>query len=374
MTAPHLFSPLTVRGVTMRNRSWVPPMCQYSALGRDGVATPWHHVHLGALAAGGAGLVIVEATAVEPEGRITVHDLGIWNEQQAHALAPIVDFMKSQGAVAGIQLGHAGRKASVWPDWGSPGQLGTMPESEGGWQTIAPSAIAFPGYADPREMTKEDIDRVVAAFVAAASRAVSVGFQVVEIHAAHGYLVHEFLSPLSNLRTDEYGGSLENRSRLLLRIIEGVRAAIGEQNVLFVRFSATDWVEDGWTKEETAVVAQWAVDQGADMFDISSGGNITGVKIPVEQGYQVPLSAFLKDEAHVETAAVGLITEAAFANSVIVEGRADAVLLGRESLRDPHWTLRASTSLGVDIDYWPPQYLRAKPKLDAPPASVPRVN
>ena len=362
MTTPTLFTPLTIRSVTFRNRIWVPPMCQYSILAADGIPTSWHQVHLGSMAIGGAGLIIAEATAVTPEGRITPHDCGIWNDAQRDAWKPVVEFIRSQGAVAGIQLAHAGRKASIWPDWGTEGKSGSMSIDEGGWQTIAPSAIEFPGYLPPREMTDGDILNVEHAFVEAAIRAVEAGFQVLEIHAAHGYLMHEFLSPLSNKREDEYGGALENRARLLVSIVKQIRSAVGEDVVLFVRFSATDWSPEGWNEEECAVVADWCLAAGADLFDISSGGNITGVSIPVGQGYQVPLANFIKQHAHGPTAAVGMITEADFANSVITSGQADAVLIGREFMRDPHWGLRAAVSLGVQIDYWPQQYKRAKPK------------
>jgi 2,4-dienoyl-CoA reductase-like NADH-dependent reductase (Old Yellow Enzyme family) len=362
MTTPTLFSPLTIRSVTFRNRIWVPPMCQYSVIAEDGVPTAWHHVHLGSKAAGGAGLIIAEATAVTPEGRISPRDCGIWNDAQRDAWKPIVEFIRGQGAVAGIQLAHAGRKASIWPDWGFEDKSGTKPVSEGGWQTIAPSAIEFPSYLPPREMTDGDILNVEHAFVAAAKRAVEAGFQVLEIHAAHGYLLHEFLSPLSNKRSDEYGGALENRARLLVSIVKQIRAAIGEETVLFVRFSATDWTPEGWNEEECAVVADWCLNAGADLFDISSGGNITGVSIPVGQGDQVPLANFIQQHAHGPTAAVGMITDAEYANSVISSGQADAVLIGREFLRDPHWALHAAASLGAQIDYWPEQYKRAKPK------------
>jgi 2,4-dienoyl-CoA reductase-like NADH-dependent reductase (Old Yellow Enzyme family) len=356
-----MFSPMTIRNVHMRNRIWVPPMCQYSVIAEDGVPTSWHHSHLGAMATGGAGLIIAEATAVSPEGRISPRDVGLWNDTQRDAWKPIVEFIRTQGAVAGIQLAHAGRKASIWPDWGYE-QTGTKPISEGGWQTIAPSAIAFPSYDPPREMTDGDILNVEHAFVAAAQRAVDAGFEVLEIHAAHGYLLHEFLSPLSNQRTDEYGGALENRARLLLRIVTNIRAAVGDGIALFVRFSATDWSPEGWNEEECSIVSDWCLKAGADLFDISSGGNITGVTIPVGQGYQVPLANFIKQHAHGPTAAVGMITEADYANSVVTSGQADAVLIGRAFLRDPQWALHAAVSLGEQIDYWPPQYNRAKPK------------
>jgi 2,4-dienoyl-CoA reductase-like NADH-dependent reductase (Old Yellow Enzyme family) len=363
MTTPTLFTPMTIRSVTFRNRIWVPPMCQYSVIAEDGVPTSWHQVHLGAMAAGGAGLIIAEATAVSPEGRISPRDVGLWNDEQRDAWKPIVEFIRGQGAVAGIQLAHAGRKASVWADWGFEDKSGTKPISEGGWQTIAPSAIAFPGYDEPREMTDGDILNVEHAFVAAAQRAVAAGFEVLEIHAAHGYLLHEFLSPLSNTRTDEYGGALENRARLLVRIVTNIRAAVGNDVAIFVRFSATDWTPEGWNEEECAVVADWCLTAGADLFDVSSGGNITGVSIPVGQGYQVPLANFIKQHSHGPTAAVGMITEAEYANSVITSGQADAVLVGREFMRDAHWGLRAAVALGENISYWPPQYKRARPRI-----------
>lgn len=361
MTTPALFQPLTVRNLTIRNRAWVPPMCQYSCLAADGVPTDWHMVHYGAMATGGAGLVIAEATAVAPEGRITPHDTGIWNDAQVAAWKPIVAFMKSQGAVTGVQLQHAGRKASIWPDWGTE-NVGSMPLDEGGWETLGPSAIEFTGYRAPREMTAQDIARVQADFVAGALNAVDAGFQVLEIHAAHGYLMHQFLSPASNQRTDEYGGALENRARFLVDTVRDIRAAVTDDIVIFVRLSATDWLDEGWNEVEASTVVNWCQHAGADMFDISSGGNVVGVTIPVGPGYQVPLAHFIKDHSHVPTTAVGLITEAELANSIIEEKRADAVLLGRESLRDPHWVMRAAVALGAQIDYWPPQYRRAKPK------------
>lgn len=361
MSQPALFTPFTVRNTTMRNRAWVPPMCQYSCLDRSGVPTDWHLVHYGSFAKGGAGLVIAEATAVAPEGRITPHDTGIWNDAQLEAWKPIAAFVKSQGAVMGIQLQHAGRKASIWPDWGFD-QVGSMPFEEGGWETLGPSATEFADYRAPREMTKEDITRVQADFVSAAQRAIAAGFEVLEIHAAHGYLLHEFLSPASNHRTDEYGGALENRARLLVDIVTDMRVAVGPDVVIFVRLSATDWLTEGWNEMEASTVVSWCQEAGADMFDISSGGNVLGVTIPIGPGYQVPLAHYVKDHSHVPTTAVGLITEAELANSVIEEKRADAVLIGRESLRDPHWVLRAAVELKAEINYWPEQYRRAKPK------------
>ncbi len=350
---------MTLRDLEIRNRIWVAPMCQYSIRERNGVPGDWHLVHLGAMAAGGAGLVIAEATAVNPEGRISEADTGIWNDEQRDAWARIVGFLHSQGAQAGIQLAHAGRKASVWPEWGGEGH-GTMLPVEGGWQTLSASAIAFDGYREPVALDTAGIDQVVSDFVQAAIRAIEAGFDLLEIHAAHGYLMHQFLSPLSNRREDEFGGSLENRARLLLRVVRQIRTAVGERVPLLVRFSATDYVEGGWDREQTATVAGWAAEAGADLFDISSGGNIAGVTIPLGPGYQVPFAEFVKNEAGVPTAAVGLITEAGQAEEIVASGRADAVLLGREMLRDPHFALRAAAELGVELDYWPGQYRRAK--------------
>ncbi|WEO78209.1 NADH:flavin oxidoreductase/NADH oxidase [Cryobacterium sp. SO2] len=356
--AVSLFDPITLRGVDIRNRLWVAPMCQYSVQQRDGVPTDWHLVHLGSLAAGGAGLIVAEATAVSPEGRITDRDTGLWNDEQTAAWARIVAHLHAQGAAAGVQLAHAGRKASTWPAWGAS-ERGTVPTAQGGWPTLAPSAVPFPGYADPAPLDPAGIDAVVADFVAAARRALTAGFDVLELHAAHGYLLHQFLSPLSNRRTDEFGGSLQNRARLLLRVVAAVRAEVGESVPLLVRFSATDYAVDGWSVEETAVVAGWAAEAGADFFDISSGGNVTGVSIPLAPGYQVPLARFVKDNAAVPVNAVGLITTASQANAIVASGAADAVMLGREFLRDPHFPLRAAHELGVQLDYWPGQYLRA---------------
>jgi 2,4-dienoyl-CoA reductase-like NADH-dependent reductase (Old Yellow Enzyme family) len=357
MSDTALFSPLTIRAVTIRNRIWVAPMCQYSAEAEDGMTTDWHLVHLGSFGQGGAGLVISEATAVSPEGRISPQDLGIWNDEQAHGLRRITDFLHSQGATAGIQLAHAGRKASTYRPWAS--ERGTVPVDAGGWQSVGPSPIAFPGYAVPVALDAASIDRVVDDFVEAARRAIGAGFDVLEIHAAHGYLLHQFLSPLSNERTDEYGGSLENRARLLLRVVSAIRQAVGDDVPLLVRFSATDWARDGWDEQQTSVVAAWSRDRGADVFDISSGGNITGVTIPSTPGYQVPLAEYVATKGDVQVSAVGLITTPAQAAQIVDEGRADAVMLGREMLRDPHFALRAAHELGVDIDYWPSQYVRA---------------
>ena len=356
---PDLFDPITLRSLTVRNRIWVPALCQYTLDKRDGVVGDWHLVHLGSMAAGGAGLVIAEATGVSPEGRISPHDTGIWNDEQVVAWKRITDFLHSQGAAAGIQLAHAGRKASVYPEWGVDGRKGTMPVSEGGWQTVSASALPFTGYEAPIALDTAGIDQVVADFEAAGRRALAAGFDVIEVHAAHGYLVHQFLSPLSNHREDEYGGSLENRARLLLRIVAALRAISDDVPVL-VRFSATDYAEGGWDEAQTATVAGWAAEAGADFFDISSGGNVTGVTIPSGPGYQVHLASFVNENADVDVAAVGLITTAQQASDIVTSGRASAVLLGREMMRDPHFALRAAHELGVEVDYWPKQYLRAR--------------
>lgn len=362
-----LFTPLTVRGLTFRNRVWVAPMCQYSIEKSDGVPRDWHLVHLGALATGGAGLVIAEASGISPEGRISPADTGIWNDEQAAAWQRIVTFIHSQGAHAGIQLAHAGRKASTWPAWGHDVH-GTVPAAEGGWPTVSASAIPFPGYEAPIALDLAGIEKVVADFAAAAVRAVAAGFDLVEIHAAHGYLLHQFLSPLSNQRDDAYGGSLSNRARLLLEVIGAIRDAVGARVPIFVRFSATDYAPGGWNEHDTVEVVRWAAERGADFFDISSGGNVTGVTIPLGPGYQVPLAEFVKTRTELPVSAVGLITTPAQADAIVASGQADAVLLGRELLRDPHFPLRAAHELGVSLDYWPSQYLRAQWRDERPRA------
>lgn len=353
-----LFEPITLRNTPIRNRIWVPPMCQYAVENHDGVATDWHMVHLGSLARGGAGVVIAEATAVTPEGRISPRDLGLWNDQQRDALAPITAFMRSQGAVPAIQLAHAGRKGSTWPEWGTNQKNGTIPADEGGWETLAPSSIAFPGMAAPREMDEGDIRAVVDAFVAAARRAVDAGFEIIEIHGAHGYLLHEFLSPLSNTRTDRYGGPLENRARLLLEVTEAVRAEVGEGIPVLVRLSATDWLEDGLTLDETVQVCRWLSDRGVDLIDVSSGG-LLPAPIEAGPGYQVPFATAIRERAGIPTAAVGIITEPLQAEQVLVTDQADVVLVGRESLRDPNFPIRAAQALGVEDAPVPPPYRRA---------------
>nr|WP_217507948.1 NADH:flavin oxidoreductase/NADH oxidase [Curtobacterium albidum] len=353
-----MFDPITVRDLTVRNRIWVSPMCQYSVERQDGVPTPWHLVHLGGFAKGGAGAVVVEATGVVPEGRISPQDLGLWNDEQRDAFRPIVDFLHEQGAAAGIQLAHAGRKASTFRPWEDT--HGSVPVDQGGWSTVAPSAVAFDGYAAPRELEPEDIRVVALAFAAAARRAVDAGFDLVELHAAHGYLLHQFLSPLSNRRTDAYGGSLENRARALLEVLDAVRAEVGEGFPVVVRFSATDWVDGGLTLDETTQVARWAAEHGADLADVSTGGNVASAPIPVGPGYQVPFAAALKRDAGVRTIAVGMISDAFQAEQVVATGQADVVMVGREFLRDPAFPLRAAVELGVHVDYEPQQYHRAR--------------
>lgn len=352
-----LFQPLTLRNVTFRNRIFVSPMCQYSAV--EGVPQPWHLVHLGARATGGAGLVIVEATGVLPEGRITPGCTGLWNDTQMDAFKPIVDFMKSQGAMTGIQLAHAGRKASTDVPWrrGAP-----LPIGGGGWTVVGPSPLAFqPTWQIPHELTRVEIAELTKAFVEAARRAEKAGFDVIELHFAHGYLLHEFLSPLSNVRTDEYGGSLENRMRFPLEVAKAVRDVWSAEKPLFVRISATDWVEGGWDLSQSLVLCRELKALGIDLIDASSGGLSPQQKISASPGYQVPFAEAIRRETGLASGAVGLITEAKQAESILQEGRADAILLARELLRHPSWPLSAARELGVDVP-WPPQYERAKIK------------
>ncbi|MCW2496193.1 NADH:flavin oxidoreductase/NADH oxidase [Jatrophihabitans sp.] len=348
-----LFSPLDLRGVRLRNRVWVSPMCQYSSV--DGRPTDWHLVHLGSLARGGAGLVFTEATAVVPEGRISPEDAGIWTDEQAAAYKPITDFIRSQGAVAGIQLAHAGRKASTYAPWRG---TGSVPEADGGWTAVAPSAVAYSGYATPAELTVDQIAELVTQWAAAAQRAIAAGFEVIELHAAHGYLLHEFLSPLSNLRTDTYGGDLAGRSRALIEIVDAVRAAIPEQTPLLVRVSATDWVPGGLDVDEVAEVARELAKHGVDLIDVSSGGNSAEQQISVGPGYQVPFARTIRERSGLPVAAVGMITEPAQAELILTEESADAVLLARALLREPTWPERAAFELGDEISV-PEQYARA---------------
>jgi len=350
----HLFSPLRIRNIELRNRIAMSPMCQYSA--KDGFAGDWHLVHYGTRASGGAGLIIVEATAVWPEGRITPGDLGLWSDDQIPGLQRITGFIQSQGSVAGIQLAHAGRKASCALPWDGGKQLSL---SNGGWENVAPSAIPFsPGERTPGMADSICIERIISGFREAAERALMAGFRVAEIHSAHGYLLQEFLSPLSNKRTDEYGGSFENRIRLLLEVTEAIRTVWPEDYPLFVRISSTEWTDGGWTPEESVRLAPLLHQAGADLIDCSSGGNIHNAKVPVRPGYQVPFAEMIRNTG-IMTAAVGMITEALQAEEIIASGRADLVLFGRELLRNPYFPLQAARELGADTS-WPIQYLRAR--------------
>lgn len=353
-----LFSPFTLRGLTLRNRIVISPMCMYSA--QDGFANDWHLVHLGSRAVGGASLIIQEATAVSPEGRITPGDLGIWQDEHVPFLRRITDFIKAQGSVAGIQLAHAGRKASHQIPW--EGAAAIAPTAPQGWQTVAPSAAPFtPDEPTPHALSIAEIGQVVADFRAATLRALAAGYEVIELHAAHGYLLHEFFSPLSNHRQDEYGGSFENRIRLLLEVVEATRAVLPEHLPLLVRVSATDWTEGGWTAADTVQLAGILKEKGVDLLDCSTGGNVAQADIPVGPGYQVEFAEQVRRETGLPTGAVGLITDAKQAESIITSGQADLVLLARESLRDAYFPLHAAHELGADIA-WPNQYVRAKPR------------
>jgi 2,4-dienoyl-CoA reductase-like NADH-dependent reductase (Old Yellow Enzyme family) len=357
MAPDDLFTPLEIRSVGFRNRIAVSPMCQYSCT--DGVANAWHTVHLGSRAVGGAGLVMAEATAVEARGRISPADHGLWNDAQVEPLTEITSFIRQQGAVPGVQLAHAGRKASTAPPWQGGHPLG---EPEGGWQPIvAPSPVPF----DDRSQTPEALDlagiaMVAEAFAAAAARAQSAGFQVIEIHAAHGYLLHEFLSPICNQRSDAYGGSFGARTRIVCEVIEAVRARWPDHLPLFLRISASDWIDGGWTIDDTVALSHLVRPLGVDLVDCSSGGIMPGVHVPAGPGYQVPFAERVRRESGILTAAVGLITAAEQADQIIRNGEADMVFMARELLRDPYWPIHAAQRLGRQID-WPAQYLRAKP-------------
>jgi 2,4-dienoyl-CoA reductase-like NADH-dependent reductase (Old Yellow Enzyme family) len=347
-----LLSPLTIRSVTFRNRIVMSPMCQYSS--DDGLANDWHLVHLGSRAAGGVGLVVVEATAVSAEGRITRRDMGIWGEQHVEPLARIARFVRSQGAIAGIQLAHAGRKASCDLPWLGGARLRTA--EAGGWTVVAPSAVPFrDGDPTPAELDEAGISRIVSAFEQAVRRALAAGFQLIEVHSAHGYLMHEFLSPISNRRTDAYGGSLESRMRLPLRICERVRSLVPAELPVFVRISATDWVDGGWDIDQSVVFAQRLKSIGIDLIDCSSGALTPTARIPVGKGFQVPFARRIRDESQIMTGAVGLITEAGHANEIITSGDADLVFVARELLREPYWALKAQSELGAEPP-WPIQY------------------
>ena len=354
----HLFDPLNIRDITFSNRVFVSPMCQYSST--DGYVNDWHFVHLGSRAVGGAALVLTEATAVLPEGRISPQDLGIWKDDHIEPLARVVRFIREQGSVAGMQLAHAGRKASTY----RPGEgQGAIPQSEGGWNNVvAPSALPFAdNYPMPQEVSIGGIKNIVSAFAAAARRACEAGFRVVEIHAAHGYLIHEFLSPLSNQRTDSYGGSFENRTRILREVVTAVRGSWPERAPLFVRISATDWIDGGWDIEQSVELARQLGKLGVDLIDCSSGGNAPQAKIPVGPGYQTPFAEQVRREANILTGAVGMITSPMQAENILAAGQANAIIMAREFLRDPYWPLRAAHELGQPIS-WPVQYLRAAPE------------
>lgn len=362
-----LFTPLQLRSVTFPNRIGVSPMCQYSS--QDGFANDWHMVHLGARAQGGPGLVILEASAVLPEGRITPADLGIYKDEHIPNLERIVRFLHSQGVRAGIQLAHAGRKASMSPPFG-PERL--LSPAEGGWQTVGPSDIPFaPHYSTPRPLDQAGIDAIIHAFAAAARRADAAGFDFVEIHGAHGYLLHEFLSPLANHRTDAYGGSLENRTRLILQVVDAVRAAWPHHLPLFLRLSATDWAEAGWTPDESVALARLLPSHGVDLVDVSSGGQVPNATIPVGPAFQTPFAERIRAEAGVPTAAVGMITEPAQANNIIANNQADIVLMARAMLRDPYWPVHAAIALEEPAS-WPVQYLRAAPQHSPARAPISR--
>ncbi len=349
-----LFEKLTIKGVEFRNRIVVSPMCQYSSV--DGFANDWHLVHLGARAVGGAGLVFSEATAVVPEGRISPEDLGIWKDEHIVMLKKITGFIHLHGAVAGIQLAHAGRKASISSPWKGNNPL---QEADGGWQTDAPSPVAFKsGDQQPHELSTEEITTLVNAFRTATIRARAAGFKVIELHGAHGYLINEFLSPASNLRTDAYGGSFENRIRFLLEIIAAVRSEWPEEYPLFLRISASDWSSNGWTAEDSVALARIVKNSGIDLMDCSSGGNVYRAPIKVGPMYQVPFAEKVKTEAGILTGAVGLITTAQECEAIVSEGKADMVFLARQLLRDPYFPLHAAKELGASIE-WPKQYERA---------------
>ena len=354
---PRLFTPLQIRSITLKNRIVVSPMCQYSAEG--GFANDWHLVHLGSMAVGGAALVFTEATAVSPEGRISPHDLGIWKDDHITQLKKITQFIEKQGSIPGMQLAHAGRKASTTEPWNNDTLI---PISAGGWKTVAPSAIPFSEDKDtPRELTMEEIENIVADFKSAAKRALAAGFKVLEIHGAHGYLINEFTSPLSNKRTDKYGGSFENRIRFLLEIIDAIRSVWPGNYPLFLRISAIDWTDDGWKIEDSVKLAEVVKDKGVDLIDCSSGGVVSNVKIPAKPNYQVPFAAAVR-KAGILSGAVGIIVTSEQAEAILTNGQADLIFLARELLRDPRFPLRAARELGYDEMPWPVQYERAKRK------------
>ena len=353
---PKLFESIQLRDLEVKNRIWIAPMCQYSCENKDGVPGSWHEVHLVSRAIGGAGLIIVEASGVTPEGRITPWCTGIWNDEQAKAWKKIVDLAHGHGSKMAMQLAHAGRKASNHREASG---VGSIPISEGGWETVSSTNQAFGDYAAPRKLSVSEIKDLVDAFGKAAKRSVEAGFDAVEIHGAHGYLLHQFLSPLSNDRDDEYGGSLENRARMLMEVIASIRKSVPETMPVFLRLSATDYAEGGWDQDQTATVSSWATAAGVDLIDVSSGGIITGVKIPSGPGYQVPLAEYVADRISQPVSAVGQITEPQQAEQILQSGKVDVILIARASLRDPYWPLRAAAELGAEVP-WPEQYSRGK--------------
>jgi len=341
-----LFAPIKIRSTEFGNRVWVSPMCQYSA--KDGVVSEWHHVHLGAFATGGVGLIMVEATGVEPEARISIGCTGMWNDKQAEAFKPIVKFVHSQGVKIGIQLAHAGRKGSTMVPWDDH-EIASA--DEGGWETVGPSPISYKDFPLPRELSVAEINELTTKFVEASLRSVEAGFDVIEIHAAHGYLFHQFISPITNKRTDQYGGSFENRIRFLLETAKAIRAHIGEEMPLFTRISATDWVDGGWDIEESIALCRILKEVGVDLIDVSSGGLVHDAKITTGPGYQVQLAAQVKAGADILTSAVGIITEATQAEEIISSKSSDAVMIGRQMLRNPRWAISAAEELGEKIPW-----------------------
>jgi 2,4-dienoyl-CoA reductase-like NADH-dependent reductase (Old Yellow Enzyme family) len=351
---PKLFESLKIRDLEIKNRIWIAPMCQYSCENKDGVPGSWQELHLGSRAIGGAGLILVEASGVTPEGRITPWCAGIWNDEQANAWKKIVTTCHKHGARIAMQLAHAGRKASTHREISGSGSI---PISEGGWQSVSSTDEAFGDYAAPRKLSVEEIKSLVQDFVAAAKRSLEAGFDAIEIHSAHGYLLHQFLSPLSNDRDDEYGGSLENRARMLMEVIQAIREVIPTGMPLFLRLSATDYKEGGWDQDQTATVSEWATKAGVDLIDVSSGGLITGVKIPSGPGYQVPFAEYIAERISEPVSAVGQITDPKQAEEILQAGKVDVIMIARASLRDPYWPLRAANELGADVE-WPFQYSR----------------